>query len=83
MSGEAASPQNATRPPVAVYDPVAGLKLPLVETQVVPDVNCWGVLHKSFAGCAIAGNVNAINIVEKKRPLKQDLTNLTGFIEWA
>jgi len=77
-----APPQKALMPGVAVAVAAPFLKLPGVVTHAVPDTRV-ATPQASFVGWANAGNEVSNNMAGKQSPLIKDLTNLTGFIEWA
>jgi hypothetical protein len=66
-SGEAALPQKAFIPTVAVDETAPFRKLPAVPTQAVPEVSETALLHWSFAGCAIAGRKKNNCIINNSR----------------
>jgi len=81
-SGEPLTPQKALIPVVGFALAAPFLRLPAIDVQDVADTNVV-TPQPSFAGCANTGSVLNNNTVENKKPLIQDLRNLTGFIEWA
>lgn len=79
-SGDAAVPQNALIPAVAVEAPKAVLSVPGVRVQDVPETMVWADPQASLAGCAKETKGQTYPNIKSKAVLKWVRNRTDGFI---